>query len=204
MGPCICAVARPRNARRRLAMKRGTMACLACSSYSWMSTASYIPTTFSKTSPSFHRRGCRQRRAHPRPTTSGQLFANQFIELHLRHTLAHPPDNVLFPFLHGLEGDNYAQSTLFASSAFASATATHFRFASNHLHPNARITPTFPCRTPARFSFPHIHHWPSLGSCSLASAHHRHDDQHGRPLGVADAIEDIQSSSKLQKNYILF
>jgi len=97
MGPCICTVTRPRNARRRLAMKRGTMACLACSSYSWMSTASHIPTTFSTISPSFHHRHCRRRRAHPRPTTSGQLFANQFIELHLRHTLAHPPDNVLFP-----------------------------------------------------------------------------------------------------------
>jgi hypothetical protein len=42
------------------------------------------------------------------------LSADQFAEFHLQHTLAHPPDNVLFPFLHGLEGDNHAQNTFFA------------------------------------------------------------------------------------------
>ncbi|KAF9236694.1 hypothetical protein BU15DRAFT_89003 [Melanogaster broomeanus] len=29
--------------------------------------------------------------------------------MHLEHVTAHPPDSVLFPFLHGLEGDNDAQ-----------------------------------------------------------------------------------------------
>ncbi|KAL1729092.1 hypothetical protein EV714DRAFT_251914 [Schizophyllum commune] len=39
-----------------------------------------------------------------------------FAALHLKHTLAHPPDHVLFPFLHGLEGENQAQNTFFASA----------------------------------------------------------------------------------------
>ncbi|KAL1696826.1 hypothetical protein GGG16DRAFT_42712 [Schizophyllum commune] len=39
-----------------------------------------------------------------------------FAALHLKHTLAHPPDHVLFPFLHGLEGENHAQNTFFASA----------------------------------------------------------------------------------------
>jgi dual specificity MAP kinase phosphatase len=33
--------------------------------------------------------------------------------MHLEHVTAHPPDSVLFPFLHGLEGDNEAQSMFF-------------------------------------------------------------------------------------------
>jgi dual specificity MAP kinase phosphatase len=50
------------------------------------------------------------------------LSASQFAELHLQHTLSHPPDNVLFPFLHGLEGENHAQNTFFASSSGAAPT----------------------------------------------------------------------------------
>ena len=80
----------------------------------------------------------------PPPNTIRKLSAAQFAELHLQHTLAHPPDNVLFPFLHGLEGDNHAQNTFFASSSFASASGTSYRSASNHVHPNARITPKVP------------------------------------------------------------
>ncbi|KAF9463911.1 hypothetical protein BDZ94DRAFT_1297544 [Collybia nuda] len=34
--------------------------------------------------------------------------------LHLSHILSHPPDNVLFPFLHGIEGENEAQNTFFS------------------------------------------------------------------------------------------
>ncbi|KAL4255661.1 hypothetical protein AB1N83_014218, partial [Pleurotus pulmonarius] len=41
------------------------------------------------------------------------LAAAQFASLHLKHILAHPPDTVLFPFLHGLEGDNEAQNLFF-------------------------------------------------------------------------------------------
>jgi dual specificity MAP kinase phosphatase len=43
------------------------------------------------------------------------ISSAQFSELHLRHVLAHPPDNVLFPFLHGLEGKNQDQYTFFVS-----------------------------------------------------------------------------------------
>ncbi|KAJ7882294.1 hypothetical protein B0H13DRAFT_2667411 [Mycena leptocephala] len=44
------------------------------------------------------------------------LTAPQFAALHTAHILAHPPDGVLFPFLHGLEGDNHAQNTFFEGS----------------------------------------------------------------------------------------
>ena len=73
-----------------------------------------------------------------------KLSVSQFADLHIQHTLAHPPDNVLFPFLHGLEGDNHAQNTFFASSSFSSASGTPFRPPTNHVHPNARITPKVP------------------------------------------------------------
>ncbi|KAF5341806.1 hypothetical protein D9611_001965 [Ephemerocybe angulata] len=43
-----------------------------------------------------------------------------FTSLHRTHLLAHPPDHVLFPFLHGLEGDNDAQNTFFANAAAGS------------------------------------------------------------------------------------
>ncbi|KAJ7679272.1 hypothetical protein DFH06DRAFT_1465425 [Mycena polygramma] len=45
------------------------------------------------------------------------LSAPEFAAMHMRHTLAHAPDGVLFPFLHGLEGDNEAQNTFFAGTA---------------------------------------------------------------------------------------
>lgn len=43
------------------------------------------------------------------------LSAAQFSELHLRNLLTHAPDSALFPFLHGLEGDNDAQNSFFRS-----------------------------------------------------------------------------------------
>ena len=45
-----------------------------------------------------------------------RLSPSQFSSLHLSHLLAHPPDHVLFPFLHGLEGKNHAQNLFFASN----------------------------------------------------------------------------------------
>ncbi|KAJ7067448.1 hypothetical protein C8F01DRAFT_1121343 [Mycena amicta] len=45
------------------------------------------------------------------------LTASQFAAIHMAHILAHPPDGVLFPFLHGLEGDNTAQNTFFAATS---------------------------------------------------------------------------------------
>ncbi|TBU24429.1 hypothetical protein BD311DRAFT_671810 [Dichomitus squalens] len=44
------------------------------------------------------------------------LTAAQFSELHYSHLTTHAPDHVLFPFLHGLEGDNEQQNAFFASS----------------------------------------------------------------------------------------
>lgn len=67
------------------------------------------------------------------------LDSSTFAQLHLQHTLSHPPDNILFPFLHGLEGDNHAQNAFFATSN--SAHPIH------HHHPhelNTRITPKIP------------------------------------------------------------
>ncbi|KAJ7157602.1 hypothetical protein C8R43DRAFT_997109 [Mycena crocata] len=45
------------------------------------------------------------------------LNADEFAKMHTAHIVAHPPDGVLFPFLHGLEGDNMAQNTFFAAPA---------------------------------------------------------------------------------------
>ncbi len=44
------------------------------------------------------------------------LTADQFSELHHAHLTTHAPDHVLFPFLHGLEGDNEQQNAFFACS----------------------------------------------------------------------------------------
>ncbi|THH31494.1 hypothetical protein EUX98_g2692 [Antrodiella citrinella] len=56
------------------------------------------------------------------PSTSHQhtpirrLTAPQFSDVHLKYVTTHAPDHVLFPFLHGLEGNNEAQNQFFASS----------------------------------------------------------------------------------------
>ncbi|KJA16448.1 hypothetical protein HYPSUDRAFT_293082 [Hypholoma sublateritium FD-334 SS-4] len=70
------------------------------------------------------------------------LDAQTFAQLHLQHTLAHPPDNVLFPFLHGLEGDNQAQNTFFATSSFPGGAGS--RHHGHHQGPHRRITPRVP------------------------------------------------------------
>lgn len=44
------------------------------------------------------------------------LPAPLFSSFHLNHLVSHPPDHVLFPFLHGLEGENDAQNTFFANA----------------------------------------------------------------------------------------
>ena len=43
------------------------------------------------------------------------LSAKQFAHIHLQSLLSHAPDSILFPFLHGLEGDNEAQIQFFSS-----------------------------------------------------------------------------------------
>ncbi|KAJ7222900.1 hypothetical protein C8J57DRAFT_1391746 [Mycena rebaudengoi] len=51
------------------------------------------------------------------PDSARALSPAQFADMHTAHTLPQPPDGVQFPFLHGLEGDNHAQNTFFASPA---------------------------------------------------------------------------------------
>ncbi|KAF9473800.1 hypothetical protein BDN70DRAFT_908748 [Pholiota conissans] len=86
---------------------------------------------------------------HDAPVPVRALDPTTFAALHLQHTLAHPPDHVLFPFLHGLEGDNHAQNTFFASSNFAAASgsggarATQHTPHQHHAH-SKRITPRVP------------------------------------------------------------
>ncbi|KAI0715790.1 hypothetical protein C8T65DRAFT_572834 [Cerioporus squamosus] len=55
----------------------------------------------------------------PRPEPHPPIRAitvDQFSDLHLSYLTTHAPDHVLFPFLHGLEGDNEAQNSFFAST----------------------------------------------------------------------------------------
>ncbi|KAI6107935.1 hypothetical protein F5141DRAFT_1188993 [Pisolithus sp. B1] len=52
------------------------------------------------------------------------LAPSEFSRIHLQHATAHPPDSVLFPFLHGLEGNNEAQCSFFASTPSIAASAT--------------------------------------------------------------------------------
>ena len=52
------------------------------------------------------------------------LSLKTFEQLYLSHILAHPQDHVLFPFLHGLEGENEAQNSFFATAP--NARETHF------------------------------------------------------------------------------
>ncbi|CDO74503.1 hypothetical protein BN946_scf184979.g58 [Trametes cinnabarina] len=54
-------------------------------------------------------------RPEPHPPIRS-LNAAQFSDLHFAHLTSHAPDHVLFPFLHGLEGDNEQQNAFFASS----------------------------------------------------------------------------------------
>jgi len=51
------------------------------------------------------------------------LSLAEFGRMHLEHATVHPPDSVLFPFLHGLEGDNDPQCAFFASTPSTAASA---------------------------------------------------------------------------------
>ncbi|KAJ7224861.1 hypothetical protein B0H12DRAFT_1149856 [Mycena haematopus] len=54
------------------------------------------------------------------PVPAARIISGKdFADMHLRHSLAHAPDGVLFPFLHGLEGDNQAQNMFFNANANA-------------------------------------------------------------------------------------
>lgn len=71
------------------------------------------------------------------------LDSTTFSQLHLQHILSHPPDNILFPFLHGLEGDNHAQNAFFATSnSTHPAQHRHHHYHSQEL--STHITPKIP------------------------------------------------------------
>ncbi|KAF8626937.1 hypothetical protein AX17_006437 [Amanita inopinata Kibby_2008] len=53
------------------------------------------------------------------------LSSKTFADLHLKHILSHPQDHILFPFLHGLEGNNHAQNAFFHSSAIGAPTKSY-------------------------------------------------------------------------------
>lgn len=56
----------------------------------------------------------------PRPHPHQPIRAidpDAFADLHLAHITSDVPDSVLFPFLHGLEGDNFQQNSFFAASS---------------------------------------------------------------------------------------
>ncbi|KAL4075061.1 hypothetical protein V8B97DRAFT_1949258 [Scleroderma yunnanense] len=78
-------------------------------------------TSTSQASPYMH--------LHPSPSSSSicapipLLPLTEFSRMHLEHATAHPPDSVLFPFLHGLEGNNDAQCSFFASTPATVASA---------------------------------------------------------------------------------
>lgn len=52
------------------------------------------------------------------------LSTQVFADLHLKSTVAHAPDKLLFPFLHGLEGDNHAQILFFKTGAVTPSTSS--------------------------------------------------------------------------------
>ncbi|EIN10084.1 hypothetical protein PUNSTDRAFT_86633 [Punctularia strigosozonata HHB-11173 SS5] len=57
-------------------------------------------------------------RPHPH-TPLRALSAQHFAALHTAAATSHAPDSVLFPFLHGVEGDNRAQNVFFAGTSGA-------------------------------------------------------------------------------------
>ncbi|EKM58639.1 uncharacterized protein PHACADRAFT_253113 [Phanerochaete carnosa HHB-10118-sp] len=57
-----------------------------------------------------------QRRKEDGPAPIRGLSAAQFAEMHERYLTTHAPDSVIFPFLHGLEGDNDAQTAFFVGT----------------------------------------------------------------------------------------
>ncbi|EPT05494.1 hypothetical protein FOMPIDRAFT_96003 [Fomitopsis schrenkii] len=66
-----------------------------------------------------------QTRPHPHQPIRA-LDAGQFSRVHLDYVTTHAPDGVLFPFLHGLEGDNEQQNGFFVASPQAH-TVPRFR-----------------------------------------------------------------------------
>lgn len=55
------------------------------------------------------------------------LSASQFVTIHHSATNSHAPDHVLFPFLHGLEGDNEQQKAFFSVTSDSPVSPPRFR-----------------------------------------------------------------------------
>ncbi|KAL5486084.1 PPS1 [Sanghuangporus weigelae] len=66
--------------------------------------------------PNIHRLPVLLPRPHPHQPIRA-IDAEAFADLHLAHLTSDVPDSVLFPFLHGLEGDNYQQNSFFAATS---------------------------------------------------------------------------------------
>ena len=65
-------------------------------------------------------------RPHPH-TPIRALSASQFASIHHTATNSHAPDYVLFPFLHGLEGDNLQQNAFFSVTSDSPVVPPRFR-----------------------------------------------------------------------------
>jgi dual specificity MAP kinase phosphatase len=66
----------------------------------------------------------------PRPaphTPIRALSASQFASIHHVATASHAPDHVLFPFLHGLEGENEQQKAFFSVTSDTTIIPPRFR-----------------------------------------------------------------------------
>ena len=66
----------------------------------------------------------------PRPaphTPIRALSASQFASIHHAATASHAPDHVLFPFLHGLEGENEQQKAFFSVTSDTTVIPPRFR-----------------------------------------------------------------------------
>ena len=66
----------------------------------------------------------------PRPaphTPIRALSASQFASIHHAASVSHAPDHVLFPFFHGLEGDNEQQKAFFSVSSDTPVIPPRFR-----------------------------------------------------------------------------
>ena len=65
-------------------------------------------------------------RPHPH-TPIRALSASQFASIHHTAINSHAPDHVLFPFLHGLEGDNQQQNAFFSVTSDTPVVPPRFR-----------------------------------------------------------------------------
>ncbi|KAF9447407.1 hypothetical protein P691DRAFT_802517 [Macrolepiota fuliginosa MF-IS2] len=72
----------------------------------------------------------------PQPASPVRLLpTNAFEQLHLSHIVSHPQDHILFPFLHGLEGENEAQNSFFATAQNAHETHLY----THTSHPRVKV-----------------------------------------------------------------